>query len=358
MFTPVLVCAGTTSFALLVLERRAASLGLVEKPGGHRTHRRPTPVVGGIGMALGLLITWALFHERFFPGIAIVAGAFALAAVGLVDDLHGMRARPKMALQASIAGLALALDGGLLFSLGELLPSIDVRLATAVALPFSVFAVLGIINGVNMLDGLDGLAGKVVLVALAWFSVCAWLIGDAARMVGNLVIAGVVCAFLLFNARIPGRSHARLFMGDAGSMLLGFLLAWVAIETTQRPDGVPPVLGLWICAMPILDTFAVMAQRARRGSPLMAAGRDHLHHLLRARGLSVGATATVIASMGAVSGLFGVAGWRYGLAEWMMFALFVVFAAGYIQVFHAAWTETHARHALEASPVQLTDLPL
>lgn len=358
MLTPVLVCAGTTSFALLVLERCAPQLGLVEKPGGHRTHKTPTPVVGGIGMALGLLVTWWLFHDRFFPGIEIVTGAFALALVGLVDDRNGMPARWKMALQASIAGLALALDGGLLFSLGELLPAIDVRLVTAVALPFSVFAVLGVINGVNMLDGLDGLAGKVVLVALGWFSLCAWLVGDPSTMVGNLAIAGVVGAFLLFNERFPGRRRARLFMGDAGSMLLGFLLAWVAIETTQRPDGIPPVIALWICAVPILDTIAVMVKRFRRRRPLMTAGRDHLHHLLRGRGMSVAGTALVVASIGAISGLVGVAGWLYEVPEWMMFVLFLVFSAAYVHVFLSAWIELRALQAIEVPPVQLTDLPL
>src|SRR5690606_22050848 len=282
-------------------------------------------------MAAGLFLTW-LVSDAIEPGPAFAFGAVGIVAVGVWDDRFGMRARRKFAAQALIVATALALDGDLLHSLGELLPGLDVRMAI-LALPFSVFAVLGLINATNMLDGLDGLAGKVVLVAFGWLAVCMALIGGSARLTGILAIVGAVSVFLMFNARMPGRARAHLFMGDTGSMLLGYLLAWTAIDATQRSIAVPPITVLWICGLPILDTLAVSAERLLDGRSALAAGRDHLHHLLRARGRSVGEVALIEAGIGAATGLVGVAGWQLGMPDWLMFTLFVMVGLGYHQAF-------------------------
>lgn len=361
MIEPVLTSAALTSLALLFLERSAVRLGLVEKPGGHRIHLNVTPVVGGIGMAIGMQLTWLLWM-RVHPGGWIAAGAIALLITGIVDDRFGLRARTKFVLQATIAGLALALDGSLLHTLGELLPDHEIRLAAVSALAFTVFAAAGIINGMNMLDGLDGLAGTVALVAVGWFAFAAWSIGDLKAMTDQLSIAGAVAGFLLFNARLPGRARARLFMGDAGSMLLGFLLVWIAIDLSQRPNGLPPVIALWICAMPILDTIAVMLKRRRKGRPLMSAGRDHLHHLLLGSGLSVEMTASVEAALGAIAGGAGITFWLLGWPDWQVLVVFLVTTGAYLHLFLGGWKalrERQARQAQEAAgATAATDFPL
>ncbi|MCO5101731.1 MAG: undecaprenyl/decaprenyl-phosphate alpha-N-acetylglucosaminyl 1-phosphate transferase [Burkholderiaceae bacterium] len=346
MLEPVLASTATTSIALLFLERNASRLGLMEKPGGHRTHLDPTPVVGGIGMALGMLLSWGAWRE-LNPGPWIIVGAFALLSLGLVDDRFGIGPRAKFVLQSAIAGIALALDNNLLLTLGELLPGHHFSFGFAAALGFTVFAAAGVINGMNMLDGLDGLAGSIALVAVAWFSFAAWWIGDLPMMLGQLSIAGAIAGFLLFNARIPGRARARLFMGDAGSMVLGFLLAWIAIDLSQRPGGLPPVVALWICAMPVIDTIAVMAKRKRKKCPLMSAGRDHLHHLLVNTGMSVRSTAAFEALIGAIAGGLGVTMWLIDFAHWQMFAAFLAAACAYLYLFLAGWNAHRASEAVE-----------
>jgi UDP-GlcNAc:undecaprenyl-phosphate GlcNAc-1-phosphate transferase len=358
MLEPVLASAATTSLALLFLERNASRLGLVEKPGGHRTHLSPTPVVGGIGMVIGMLLSWVVW-QRVQPGPWIVAGAFALLFTGLLDDRFGLSARVKFLLQSAIAGLALALDGSLLHTLGELLPEHEMRLGAVGALAFTVFAVAGVINGMNMLDGLDGLAGSIALAAVGWFAFSAWWIGDLGAMLTQLSIAGAIGGFLLFNARLPGRTRARLFMGDAGSMVLGFLLAWIAIDLSQRPDGLPAVVALWICAMPIVDTIAVMAKRKRKGKALMSAGRDHLHHLLVGSGLSVRATAAFEALLGALAGGAGVTMWLLDFEDWQIFAAFLAGSGAYVHLFLVGWKAHRAREALAATlQPTASDLPL
>jgi len=339
---PYLFCALITLVALLVLERAAPRLGLLDRPGGHKTHALPTPVIGGLGMALGLFLTWTL-SSQIEPGVWIASGGLALVLLGVHDDRHGVRARRKLIAQALIVTAVLVLDGGVIRTLGELVPGRPLGLAMF-SLPLTVFAMLGLINAVNMLDGIDGLAGKVCLVAFGWFAAGAAIIGSASLLASALAIVAVLVVFLAFNARLPGRASARMFMGDTGSMLLGYLLTWMAIEITHRPGGaLPPIAALWICALPILDTTAVTIRRLSLGLPPMAAGRDHLHHLLRARGLSVGRTALAEAGIGAACGLAGVGGWLLGTPDWVMFGLFGLFALAYIGVFQAAWDRQLAK---------------
>jgi len=341
MLLPALVCLATTLVALIYMKWLAPDLGLIERPHGHRTHDLPTPVVGGIGMATGIFVTW-MAAGMSEPGMPVALGAFGLVVIGLWDDRHGLPARRKFAAQAAVVAIAVFFDGDLLRTLGPLLPGVDVRLG-ALALPFTVFAVLGLINAVNMIDGLDGLAGKVMLSAFGWLATCMWMVGGMARLTSNLAIIGAIFAFLLFNARFPGRPRALLFMGDTGSMLLGYLLAIAAIDATQRAPGIPPVTALWICALPILDTLSVTVQRIRDGRPPMAAGRDHLHHLLRAHGLSVGKAVLAEAAIAASTGLAGVAGWRLGVADWIMFASFVGVGLAWHQASRIGWRRMQAR---------------
>jgi len=264
MLLPALVCLATTLVALIYMKWLAPDLGLIERPHGHRTHDLPTPVVGGIGMATGIFVTW-MAAGMSEPGMPVALGAFGLVVIGLWDDRHGLPARRKFAAQAAVVAIAVFFDGDLLRTLGPLLPGVDVRLG-ALALPFTVFAVLGLINAVNMIDGLDGLAGKVMLSAFGWLATCMWMVGGMARLTSNLAIIGAIFAFLLFNARFPGRPRALLFMGDTGSMLLGYLLAIAAIDATQRAPGIPPVTALWICALPILDTLSVTVRASATGA--------------------------------------------------------------------------------------------
>lgn len=274
-------------------------------------------------------------------------GALGLVWLGVRDDRDPLPARTKFLAQAAIVTGAVAYEGSLLYTLGELWPGIELRLAV-LALPFTVFAVLGLINAVNMLDGLDGLAGKVMLTAFGWLAASMWTVGGSNRLAANLAVIGALSVFLLFNARFPGRPRALVFMGDAGSMLLGYLVAIAAIEATQRSAGIPPVTALWICALPILDTLSVVAQRIREGRPPLAAGRDHLHHLLRAHGLSVGKVTLTETVIAAALGLVGVAGWRKGVPDWIMFASFVAVGLAYQRGCRIAWLDLRAREAAVA----------
>jgi UDP-GlcNAc:undecaprenyl-phosphate GlcNAc-1-phosphate transferase len=353
MLLSIFASIATTLVALVVLRRFAPRLGLMALPGGHSVHEVATPVVGGLGMLAGLGTAW-LVSDAIQSNIATALGATGLVMIGLWDDRHGLGAGSKFTAQAVIVTLALWFDQEVLHSLGGLLPGMELRLGI-LALPFTVFAVLGLINALNMIDGLDGLAGKVALSICAILALGLWMVGATHRLATALALIGVISAFLLFNARFPWRRRALLFMGDTGSMLLGYLVAVAAIKATQRAPGIPPITALWICGLPIIDTLSVMVRRIRQGRPAMTGAQDHLHHLLHARGLSVGKVGIAEAALALLLGLIGVAGWRFGIPQWVMFALFLITLFTFHLACQRAWAGIQTRHTsrvVEIHPAQ------
>ncbi|GAB4173963.1 MAG: UDP-N-acetylglucosamine--undecaprenyl-phosphate N-acetylglucosaminephosphotransferase [Rhodocyclaceae bacterium] len=334
-----------TAILVLVLKSLAHRFGLLDRPGGHKQHREPVPVVGGIAMFLSIALLETGQRELGLSSSTLWALG-VLVATGVIDDRHGIPPLLKMAAQALAALVIVFGDGLMLASLGDLFGFGEVRLGW-LAVPFTIFAVVGIINAANMFDGLDGLAGSMGAVALAWFAAAALILGLTVQMDEIFVLKGALIGFLLFNLRLPWRRRAAVFMGDAGSMMLGFVLAWIAMVLSQRPGGMPPIVAVWILALPILDTLSVMARRIRKGRNPFAPDREHLHHVLERAGLSVERTVVVLAAASSAFGLVGLAAWRAGVPEAAMFYAFLLLLALYHWAMARAWRiATRARRIL------------
>jgi UDP-GlcNAc:undecaprenyl-phosphate/decaprenyl-phosphate GlcNAc-1-phosphate transferase len=281
----VLVAVSVTVLVHILLRPYAVRLNLLDHPQGRKDHERPTPILGGIAMMAGLLVA-TLFHvPDVSPALgAFLAGGALLVVVGLLDDRFDLPWQLRIGVQVAAALLMVYGGGVRVEQLGNAFGFGHVTLG-ALSVPFTVFATVGLINAINMVDGSDGLAGTLVLTAFA-------LITAAALYSGNLVIAnralllgGVVAAFLWFNAHLPWRDRAEVFMGNAGSALLGFAIAWLAFRLTQSPSHpVNPVLALWCVAVPVADTLVLMVRRWRAGRSPFSAGHDHVHHLMREAG--------------------------------------------------------------------------
>ncbi|HKJ23095.1 MAG TPA: undecaprenyl/decaprenyl-phosphate alpha-N-acetylglucosaminyl 1-phosphate transferase, partial [Gammaproteobacteria bacterium] len=205
-------------------------------------------------------------------------------------------------------------------------------------IPFTVFSAVGVINALNMIDGLDGLAGSLALVALVSLSFTVLHSGHSASAHLLLIAVAVVVAFLLFNLRFSERRPARVFMGDSGSMFLGFVLTWYVIELSQGPVRViAPVTALWVLAIPLFDAVYIMFRRMLMGLSPFAADRDHLHHLLQTLGLSAVQTLVVIVTAAVVLALFGLYGLYHGFSEARMFYGFLGLFALYFAGMNLAW---------------------
>jgi len=286
--------------------RIAISAGLVDRPSGRKRHVGEVPLVGGIGIYLCLLVSLAMPMGGHLPPVLLALGG-AILLMGFIDDKLDLGARVRFVLQLLIA-LAMVLAGDVrIESIGSILGGDPLLMHGWVSVVFSVVCIVGVINAINMIDGLDGLSGGILLSS---FAALAWLATSAGRMEDAYALSAVcalLAAFLWLNSRLF-RPRATLFLGDSGSMLLGLILSWYVISLTQagtQPVAMSPVAAGWIFGLPLLETVAVMVGRMiERRSPFEA-GRDHLHHRLRARGYSVGIS---VALMVAVHTLFVVTG--------------------------------------------------
>src|SRR5258708_6837869 len=304
--------AGTA--ATLILSRAAGVLRLVDHPGGRKAHGHPVPLVGGLAIFVALL------GAATIMGITTSAGYFLCAlsiviAVGLWDDVAEIRHRVKFAIQIIASCLMIWGAGVQLHSVGDLLGVRSIGL-WIFAVPMTIFAVVGVVNSINMMDGLDGLGGSIAFIAFAWYALVATNSGLEVQFKTALIFCGAIAGFLLFNLRFPWQPRARVFLGDAGSLMIGFALGWFAIDLTQGSGRTfPPIAALWVILLPLADCVSLMTRRlAKRKSPFVA-DSHHIHHYLLARGYTHGQTLALLVGLSVAFGAVGHFGWRLVVPE-------------------------------------------
>lgn len=313
-----------TCVSLFALKPVAGRLGLIDLPGGRKIHSTPTPLVGGLGIYVGTLCMSVFTPDVFFQYSAMLAISGLVLFIGIFDDARELKVSVRMGFHAFAAWLMAAVAGNQLLSLGNLMALGPVELGV-LAIPLTIFATVGVINAVNMTDGIDGLSGGLVLITLAFLSIVAFIAGNAPMLqFGTLLICSIL-AFLVLNFRLPWKKSAMIYLGDAGSTLLGFILTWLIIEVTQGSDAImPPVYALWFLAIPLIDTVSLLIKRPLRGVNPFTAGTDHLHHRLIAAGFNHEQTVIGLYLAGIAAGTFGLTGYLYNVSEAFMFASFMV----------------------------------
>jgi UDP-GlcNAc:undecaprenyl-phosphate GlcNAc-1-phosphate transferase len=314
-----------TATLLLALRPLAGAVGLVDHPGGHKTHNGVVPVIGGISMLGGLVIAALMGGDLGHPGVVVLLVAIFMVLIGVLDDRFNLAPLYRLFGQAA-AAIAVTYGTGFLVSdLGNLFGFGAIGLRW-LALPFTVVACMALVNAFNMLDGLDGLAGGCGLVAFLGLSVMA-ILNDApvsAALAASLL--GACIGFLIFN--IPARFNRglRTFMGDAGSTLLGFMLACIGLILVQPSHAdIPPVFILWMMPIPIFELFTTTARRLVRGHSPVRGDSSHFHHHFIKSGFSVRLVFVMYAGISLLSAWGGIAALQGGVPEPVMFGLFVLF---------------------------------
>jgi UDP-GlcNAc:undecaprenyl-phosphate GlcNAc-1-phosphate transferase len=352
--------AALTLWALL--RAPAARSVLVARPTGERWHDRATPTFGGVGIACGLAAGVALAVavgavDASWQLGGILAGCGLLFAAGLLDDVRHLSPLAKLVAQFAAAGIAIA--AGLRV---ELVTN-DV-LAAAIAL----FWLVGITNAFNLLDNMDGLAATLATVACFYFAIDATTAHpNDLVLVLALSLAFACLGFLPFNLR-PG-DHARVFMGDGGSQLLGFLLAALGLAaswTTAGTTVATMLLPLLVLAIPILDTTLVTVRRLAERRPVTQGGKDHTSHRLVYYGLSetkaVALLALIAVALGATSVAYNVLDRPAitALGVLLTFALLVQFGSFLAELSEQERRgrpgDTRLRHAVAVQPRRLAEL--
>ena len=299
---------GSTALTYIVRER-ARRAGLFDPIDERKVHTEAIPRVGGVAIfwavAFTLIGLVMIFGETAlgYAGrdlAVICAGAAAIHGIGLWDDVRPMRARWKFLAQIAIA-VAVYYAGVRVTSIS--LPFAGtVELGTGVAVLFTVFWLVGITNAFNLIDGLDGLASGAAMFALTTMFVVATVNGQSGAAVLTIVLAGATLGFLFFN--FP---PASIFLGDSGSLFLGFMLAGVGLLSSQKSQTVVavaiPVVSL---GLPVLDTLLAIIRRFLRGQPIFTADRGHIHHRLLGLGHSPRKVALLLYGACAILGLAGM----------------------------------------------------
>jgi UDP-GlcNAc:undecaprenyl-phosphate/decaprenyl-phosphate GlcNAc-1-phosphate transferase len=274
------VVAGTVSLVLTPLAIRAAlRLGVLDHPGERKSHSTPTPYLGGV--AIVLAVTLAIVAAAFVRGetvetltqlLGILAIALAMSATGLVDDLRGLPVAVRFGLQLAAA-----------FGLWSLGVRVDLTGELLIDLPLTVLWTVGITNAMNLLDNMDGLSASTATIASLWFGVIAVVNGQFLVSALAFAVGGAAAGFLRDN-----RPPARIYMGDAGSLFLGTMLAALGmLLTLDRGMLVTAAVPVLILTVPVLDTALVTVARIRHGISPFQGGKDHTSHRLVRVGLPV-----------------------------------------------------------------------
>jgi UDP-GlcNAc:undecaprenyl-phosphate/decaprenyl-phosphate GlcNAc-1-phosphate transferase len=327
-----LACFFATLLAMAALRPVAVVVDLVDKPGGRKTHRGDIPVVGGLAMFLGCVFGIGLLPTSPFVSASLLSAAALVVLVGLLDDRFEISplARLTAHLVAALIVLATASDLSI-SSLGRPFGPELIQFSDVGASAFTCLAIVGAINAFNMLDGMDGLAGTSALVALSALTCLSGLIGDAPVMGVSIVAAGAVAAFLIFNVPARFNRRFRCFMGDAGSTLLGFLLACLCISVSQGEGGkISPTTTLWVVAIPLYELLWTTFRRVLKGKSPFHPDRAHFHHKVLDAGFGVRVAFFVLITIGTL--LAGVGVWihAFDIPDTISFALWLACGVGMV----------------------------
>ena len=312
-----------TVLFMFALRPVAFAVGLVDIPGGRKRHGAPVPVIGGIAMSIGLGVGSALIARPMsWPPILI--GVYLLVFVGTVDDRFDLPPNVRLIAQSCAALLVALASGIVVTSLGDFF-GYHAGLGP-LAVPFTILFVVTLVNAFNLIDGLDGLAGGLAFLSLVVMA----LVSQGSL---GAVSASVVAGYLLFNLPLGVNSAVRAFMGDAGSTVLGLIVAAFGIYLTQGPmASVSPSIGLWFVAVPVFDLFATIVRRLLSNRSPFAPDHEHLHHVLADNGLSRRYTLVVILGLAAVFAAIGVAGDMWAVDDGIMLPLWLAAGVLYYQM--------------------------
>ncbi len=281
---------------------------LVDLPDRSRKfHKRPTPLTGGLGILLALLVSGKLYIDLnnltgYLPEFTfrLMVISVPLLILFLIDDLRGLKPLIRILIQCALSGYMILSTGVYLESLGNLFGFGNINLGLF-GIPFTLFCVVGVMNAFNMMDGINGLCSGCAMLALILIGFSSGLIYDSMLV----LIIGSTLGFVIFNLGFLGKKRG-VFLGDSGSNLIGFWVAWIAVYASQNQNYfIEPITMLWFISIPLLDCVGLIFSRIKKGLSWSTAGRDHIHHKLMKRFTSR-QTLIIILAITFITGLFGI----------------------------------------------------
>jgi UDP-GlcNAc:undecaprenyl-phosphate GlcNAc-1-phosphate transferase len=348
MLVDCLVGTATSAIAIVVLRRYAIWFGLVDHPSQRKQHIGDVPLVGGIAIFMGVTVGAACYGHFHWFEKALIDTALLLTLLGALDDRFDLSVRDRLAIQVVSVLAVVASTGVYIHTLGRIFGH-EVTLGW-LGPPLTVIAVIGLVNAFNMMDGIDGLAGSLELVCIAAIA----LFADPNALSGMLVLLALLAAaslpYLFANLALMGK---KVFLGDAGSTLIGYMLAWALIRMSQTPYArLPPVDVLWCVALPVFDTLAVMRRRLQQGASPFKPDRGHIHHILMSAGLGPRATLTALIALATGFAFIGAIISRATSSAGLSLFAFIIIMVAYDVIVTRAWRRQDEARRTQASSLR------
>ncbi|WIH27823.1 UDP-N-acetylglucosamine--undecaprenyl-phosphate N-acetylglucosaminephosphotransferase [Photobacterium damselae] len=331
------------SFVTLFIMRKVAKkIGLVDKPNARKLHQGVIPLVGGISVYLSLLVGFS-FYLPMAPSLQLYLSCAAILIVlGALDDYFDISFKIRLVVQAGISLAMILIGGHSLHNLGFLMGSETIALGEIAGSIITIIAVIGAINAFNMVDGIDGLLGGLASVTFTALGTVFYISGNSYLATVCLLIVTALIPYIMLNLGFPLGRRFKVFMGDAGSMFIGFSVVWMLIRGTQEPEVIAfkPVTALWLIAIPLMDMATIMVRRIRKGHSPFKPDREHLHHICQRIGLSPLMTLFIICFMASICAGIGIWADLSGVAESTMFIAFLILFAIYFMTISYIWRIT------------------
>ncbi|MGL5344132.1 MAG: UDP-N-acetylglucosamine--undecaprenyl-phosphate N-acetylglucosaminephosphotransferase [Plesiomonas sp.] len=338
MTVSVLIAFVTTALAIFCLRPISATLKLVDLPNKRKQHVGAIPLIGGIAICCGVLISSVTTLPLYTTLSTLLGCGVVIVILGAIDDAYDISPWLRLAVQAVLILALCNITNITLHQFGNVLAFGDISLIRGVDQLVAVLAICAAINAYNMMDGIDGLAGSMAAISLAGLAL---LFFDTMPVISSfcVVIIAALIPYLLVNLTIPPFKK-KIFMGDAGSMFLGFIIGYLVLygsQQTMQNNAFRPVTALWLIGLPLMDMVGIMIRRIRKGQSPLRPDRNHLHHILLHAGFSSKSSLAIIIFFAAIFVSIGVIGEKYQTSDFIMMLFFLMMFLLYSIGLSHAW---------------------
>lgn len=274
----------STLISIIFFRPLAIKIKLIDYPDSRKQHIGQIPLIGGLSIFTGILVYFVFIDDVSYMVETILISSFLVLLLGIYDDLINMKPKIKLFFQLFLVTVTIYFSGIKIENLGFFLGlpyALDLSL---LSIPFTIISTVGLMNAFNMIDGLDGQAGS--LSAIAIIGIFVFGFGELGSDLYNilLIILSGLLAFLIFN--LAPINKMKIFLGDGGSLFLGFIIAFSLIYCSQIIKLFSPSFALWCVAIPLFDFFSVVTLRKIKKQSLITANSDHIHNFLQNFNLS------------------------------------------------------------------------
>ncbi|MEI6896432.1 MAG: UDP-N-acetylglucosamine--undecaprenyl-phosphate N-acetylglucosaminephosphotransferase, partial [Psychromonas sp.] len=339
----LLLCAFiVASFTLYFLYPIAVKIGFVDRPSKRKLHQGDIPLIGGISVFLPIVIVLQIQPELIANSQVFVFCAACFLLIGLLDDKFDLSVKLRIILTSAISIFLVIYSDIKIHQLGDLVGWGNLTLNNFEIL-FNVIAIIGAITAFNMVDGLDGLLGGLAIVTLSALALLFAINEQYNVLLFCALIMVSLLPYIYCNLGLLPNKKRKVFMGDSGSLFIGFVVFWLFIESTQYHDTSPhinslhPVTVLWLIAIPLMDMAYTMIRRIRKKQSPFKADREHIHHVCHRLGLSSTQTLMLICTFAILFASIGIIGEIYHFSEMIMFISFIIVFIGYYLCFTHIW---------------------